>query len=219
MKNELFVVINEKELLIEKSLVEYDFVPILFVCIDNNKERYLVLQTDFDEEQYLVISVNLIELDKMLRGLKTMREVFSQGNSFWSVKLDRSLEYTVSSLSPNEVSPDVLPIDGEFFELVTQDLENYSIQIRKEVLTNMINWNEIDFKSLLNICVEHVIDPDVNINRRLFEYSIEYFQRHTTQINDVHKCLTGVTVCSLSMGTVAKYSSSYNLSESNLSVA
>lgn len=220
MKNELFVSINENELMIEKSLIEYDFVPILFVCIDKKRERYIVLQTDFNEEQYLVVNVDLIELDKMLRGLKTMREVFSQGNYFWSVKLDQSFEYTVSSLTPSELNSEVLPIEGEFFELVTRDLELYSIQIRAEVLTNSIIWNEIGFKSLPDVFVEHVIDLDVSINRRLFECSVDYYlEWKKAQANDAQKCLQDITVCSLSMETPAYYSSSYSLSESKLSVA
>ena len=57
MENILCFIINGKNLYLEKNIVIFD-IPLLFVCIDDSKQRYLVLCSDSEELRYLVAELD-----------------------------------------------------------------------------------------------------------------------------------------------------------------
>ena len=72
----------KRDLFIEKSLLEYDGIPLLCVCIDDSGQRYFCNCTEFRAyERWIIYPVSLPQLIKMINGVATPADVLSDGTS------------------------------------------------------------------------------------------------------------------------------------------
>ena len=84
MNKELCFVIEKKKLYLEKILVEYNDIPIFYLC-RNDDEYYLVLCSNIDEEKYIIVKPARMEVLDMLNGKLSMRDIILRQESFWKV--------------------------------------------------------------------------------------------------------------------------------------
>jgi hypothetical protein len=75
----------------EQNLIECE-IPILFVCIDDVDNRYLVLNLDFEMDEYLVAKVTKTDLTDMLESKITIRKPFENSESIYLIRAGESLE-------------------------------------------------------------------------------------------------------------------------------
>lgn len=129
MNEQVFFVIDGKELILDKVLVEFNESPIFFVC--KAEQTYFISScVDIENERYLVAKVRLSNLSKMLHGKITMRSLILQAHLFWDITVgedvseDIIIEKNVESILLNE-----LPYEGAYFTLATKDLKKYAEKI------------------------------------------------------------------------------------------
>lgn len=125
MKDTVFFVIEDKELIVEQVLVEYNEAPIFFVCKDE-KSYYIASCIDLEKERYFVATVELSSLAKMLHGQVSMRKFLLQSEEYWDVIVgeDVSQDIVVRKRIA-EVCLDDLPYENAYFTVATKEIERF----------------------------------------------------------------------------------------------
>lgn len=133
--NNVYFEIDNHALYLDYMLEEYDYVPILYVCKDEEQERDLVLATDFEKESYLISKITLVDLNNMLLGKLDMRSAFLNQPKFWSVQCN-SAEYQKDIVNEYETSSypvEYLPAKDEFYVLYDEEHKEYQRRIAKKL--------------------------------------------------------------------------------------
>lgn len=136
------------QLYIEIILVTFD-VPLLFVCMDERKNRYLTLCIDEEEGLYLVSESESCLLLQMLRHQIPMDEAFRKADKSLYVEYDFSQQvFQVSYMNSENLTSDMLPDQGAYFELHNRKTEEYILKLQLENEQKMIYEWQIDKGSL-----------------------------------------------------------------------
>lgn len=119
-------VIENKVLYSEKTLVEYNYVPIFFLCKDNAKKFYVALCTDLDELTYAVADISESDVYDLLHGSITMREIISKQDEFWYIQSGEDIySDRVKQCPIKELKEEWLPESGAYFQILTEDMRRY----------------------------------------------------------------------------------------------
>lgn len=151
-QNKVLFKINNHMLYNDVKLIDLD-VPVLFVCIDESQNRYLVLCVDPDDCYYLVVPITSHKLIQMLNGQITMRNPFETSDVIYSIiTAPDYINDDITEKLPKEIDDEDLPRDGAYFNLkLHDDLNSYisslqsSFQIndsRELILSDEWNANE-----------------------------------------------------------------------------
>lgn len=141
MSMKKWIQVNEiGELYKECVLVHFD-VPLLFVCKDTDDKRYLVLCIDEEEGRYLCLQVTNELLLKMLNKEITMADTFR--HTSFSQNFLISYDFMKESfeghyISTKDLTEDMLPDEGAYFELSSQKISQYILKLQNENLVNVI---------------------------------------------------------------------------------
>lgn len=125
MNSNLCFRIEGIELYLEQVLVDYMGIPIFFLC-KGESNHYLVLCTDIDELNYIIVRLSMNDLYELLHGEGSIRNTILKQNEYWNVisggeiPLDR-----VEKLGISELDSSLLPKEDVYFEIVSTKLENY----------------------------------------------------------------------------------------------
>ena len=126
--------INSCKLYLEQVLVELDF-PILYTCIDEQKQRYMILCVDFEAGEYIITQIDDVVLFEMLNRQITMRNIFMIKQCIYYVTLGDSINEDIVELkSPRELKEEQLPAKGAFFEICNKETIKYKDEIKKSVI-------------------------------------------------------------------------------------
>lgn len=120
------------QLNIEEILVTFD-IPLLFVCKDDHDERYLGLciNEEAEEESYLIGKISISSLINMLSNKITMYDIFLADGQKMIVKMSNK-QLTEQEIKTNELSDDMLPDKGTYYEIWNSKIENYVQKLKKE---------------------------------------------------------------------------------------
>lgn len=125
--------ISGVDLFLEQTLVEYNNVPIFFVCSDN-RQRYLVLCTDISEYNYVITKITIDKLYAMLSGKCPMRDVFFEQKYFWEIISGEDIESdSVIKKNIDQIKEEWLPEDNSFFSILDSNTAVYLERIRREL--------------------------------------------------------------------------------------
>ena len=125
MDNKLCFRIENTELYLEQVLVDYMGIPIFFVC-KGEGEYYLVLCTDIDELNYIIVKLSMNDVYELLHGGELIRNVILKQEEYWNVISGREIPLDeVKRLSISELDVGLLPKEDVYFEIVSTKLENY----------------------------------------------------------------------------------------------
>lgn len=125
MNSKLCFRIESIELYLEQVLVDYTGIPIFFLC-KGEDNYYLVLCTDIDELNYIIVKLSMNDLYRLLHGEVFIRNTILKQNEYWNVisgeeiPLDR-----VEKLGISELDSSLLPKENVYFEIVSTKLEDY----------------------------------------------------------------------------------------------
>lgn len=111
----------------EIDLVTFD-VPLLFVCLDKKKCRKLVLCIDEEQGEYIIANVNAKLLLNLLKNENTMEQVFRDSDEGTMLYVYYDFEcsaFRLKSMPVDEVSANMLPDSGAFFELNNRKISEY----------------------------------------------------------------------------------------------
>lgn len=140
MNRELCFCIDEKNLYLEQTLVEYEKLPILFLC-RSGKQYFLVLCVDIEKFTYIIIFVEDVDASKLLHGKITIRDVFLLQKEYWEVItgeeviLDKVEKHNITELEHS-----VLPEKNVCFEALTGEVRTF---VRKFDNEFMQKGNEV----------------------------------------------------------------------------
>lgn len=117
--------IEGKDLFLEKVLVDFEKIPIFYLCRDE-QEYYVVLCIDIEALEYIIIKPKLMEILDVLNGKIQMREIFENQKNYWQVFSGESIEEDeVFFHKIEELDKAVLPYENAYFEVLTNDIQNY----------------------------------------------------------------------------------------------
>lgn len=127
--------INDHKILLEKVLVRLDWsLPILFVCIDENKQRYLAMCLDSNGTEVLLAKVGNKELYKMIKGNITMRNIFEISEMLWKIKVGESFQEDMcTSIKFYELEEDELPTKDSYYEIPNKEIEDFTEQLINKI--------------------------------------------------------------------------------------
>lgn len=131
MNQELCFCIEGRNLYLEQVLVEYMNIPIFFLC-KNNQQHYLVLCTDMDDFNYLVIELSTSDLYNLLHGNIPMRDVFLKQKEYWEVNSNKTISKDiVSKHEIHHLDNSLLPKENAYFQALTEDLKVFIQNLSK----------------------------------------------------------------------------------------
>ncbi len=117
MDRELCFIINNTNLFLEKILVSFNEFPILFICFDQQNRYYLVLNTDMERMEYIVINITLQDIYNMLIQRNSIQKTFLNQDCFWKVVSDMDIKNDkVTHLPINEIDLECLPHPDIYYE-------------------------------------------------------------------------------------------------------
>ena len=125
MNSNLCFRIEGIELYLEQVLVDYMDIPIFFLC-KGESNYYLVLCTDIDELNYIIVRLSMNGLYELLHGEEPIRNIILKQKEYWNVISgeETSLD-KVEKLSIPELDVSLLPKEDVYFKIVSTKLENY----------------------------------------------------------------------------------------------
>ena len=122
------------ELYLEQVLVDYMDIPIFFLC-KGESNHYLVLCTDIDEPNYIIVRLSMNDLYELLHGGESIRNAILKQNEYWNVISGKEISLDkVEKLSISKLGSSLLPKEDVYFEIVSTKLENYVKKFDTEYL-------------------------------------------------------------------------------------
>ena len=125
MKKELCFVFDGEKIYLEQSLIEYDCIPIYFIC-KSSLFLYISLCSDFDKFSYVVARVTVDEVYELLHGEIPMRDLITKQKYYWDVQSgDNIAQDIVVKSKIDELDKSILPIEGAVFEAMNASIKKY----------------------------------------------------------------------------------------------
>lgn len=125
MNSELCFRIENIELYLEQVLVDYMDIPIFFLC-KGESNHYLVLCTDIDGLNYIIVKLSMNDVYELLHGKELMHNTILKQKEYWNVISGEEISLDkVEKLSIPELDVSLLPKEDVYFEIVSMKLENY----------------------------------------------------------------------------------------------
>lgn len=135
MKYDLYFenVPNIDLLFIEQILFSYEYIPIVFVCVDKNKNRYLCVCDDIiDEESWLIVKIENAKLLEILNDKDTVLSAFvNQKVIIANRKFNQDIQYDITEYS--NINKEELPVSDQYLEM-KDSLKTYIEKIAFEIL-------------------------------------------------------------------------------------
>lgn len=103
----------KQDLIIERAFLEYDEIPLLCACLDEEGNRYFCNSTEFRTyEKWAIYPVNTLQLMKMVKNEVTLGNAFDSSATVYVFTIDLENEseklekMTVSALTKYDRLPD-----------------------------------------------------------------------------------------------------------------
>ena len=137
MINEVCFKIDSKNLYIDEYLVELN-IPIFFICKDDANKKYAVMCENTSTLEYLICSVSINSLIKMLKNELTLYDFIKQSTFKWIIKSGETFESDIIELVTNlpddyydleKLAEIMVEVDGVEIRLASQDHEEHIARI------------------------------------------------------------------------------------------
>ena len=195
-QNKILFKINNHMLYNDVKLIDLD-VPVLFVCIDESQNRYLVLCVDPDDCYYLVVPITSHKLIQMLNGQITMRNPFETSDVIYSIiTAPDYINDDITEKSPKEIDDEDLPRDGAYFNLkLHDDLNSYISDLQNNFQTSdslkLVLSDEWNIKEHYDASLkEYLIYYDLKfstLGRQKFNKFFNIFSEGNSMYDDLFK--------------------------------
>ena len=148
MEKELCFVIEGTKLYLEQVLVDYNEIPVFYVC-SSDMGWYLVLCTDIDKQIFYVVKVKLLTISDLLEKNITMRGALLSGSLYWEIfAADQVEDDVVNSLKRQQICAEYLPKEGAFFSTFSEELRAYKERVQRKLFEGN-DW-KVDMDNLKN---------------------------------------------------------------------
>ena len=138
MNSNLCFRIEGIELYLEQVLVDYMDIPIFFLC-KGEGDYYLVLCTDIDELNYIIVKLSMSDVYKLLHSEESILNIILKQEGYWNVISGKEIPLDkVEKLSTLKLDVSLLPKEDVYFEIVTEKLKNYVKKFDMEYFCDII---------------------------------------------------------------------------------
>ena len=115
MDKQLCFKLNNDELYLDQTLVDYNGIPIFFISF-TNKEYYLILCTDCKNYNYNIVIISVSDIYNLLHQKITMKDVILTQEEYWEVISGNEISNDiVTKKSINEIDFSCLPKEGFYY--------------------------------------------------------------------------------------------------------
>lgn len=121
--------INDKELFLEENLVNFNDIPIFFVCKDKVGYRYIVQCIDTEELSYYIAQVLDKNLAAMLDGKISIYELMVEANGKWEIVYGGT-NGSDSVKNIENFEKDSLPKEDVYFTLLNPNINNFKERLK-----------------------------------------------------------------------------------------
>lgn len=153
MNNEICFKIDSRELFLEQVLVEYNKIPVYFVCKDNNEMYYVALCVDIDDEKYIVVETEIERLVNLFRKKITMRDIILAEEMYWEIIAGDDLSDDMSTqFNIEQINKENLPYSNSYFMILSTEHQEYFELLKNITISNDTDWKKIEFSYNAIIC-------------------------------------------------------------------
>lgn len=164
MNKELCFIIDKQELMLEQILVDYNKVPVYFICKDNQNQYYVVLCTDIDNEKYIITKTDINKLIKLLKQKITMRDLILSEKDFWEVTAGENIEKDIcKNKNINLINLEDLPYENSYFKVVTTVHKNFLSGLEDILFSQQTSWKMVDIELNSNELKDSLPLKDTNM--------------------------------------------------------
>ena len=191
MDKEKCFIIDEKILYLEKVLVDFENIPIFFLC-KSFDDYYFVLCVYFDNFNYIVVEASLIDIYNLLHGNIPMRDVILKQDYYWKIISGEDLLSDTIERHPMKcIDTSLLPEENARFQVFDSETRKYISEFDKNLFNSKF-FTETDkafsdvsdnMEEYINVC-EDIIFPQLedSINKVTCSYE-EYEQQSNTSVS------------------------------------
>lgn len=171
MDNTLCFKIENVDLYLEKVLVDYEGIPIFFLCKGEGK-YYIALCTNVDNLSYIVAKLFIDDVYKLLNGSIPMRDVILEQKECWEIFSGEEISLDqVKKSSTDDLDRSLLPREDACFEILTQKLKRYVEEFNIEYLTKRNNMYYSFQKKSKKYSLHNLLDYKIEVhNAPNFKY-------------------------------------------------
>lgn len=124
---------NIGQLMYEKVLVRFD-IPLLFTCLDEDKNRYLTVCSDEETGEYVAVRITDAKLLDMLQNIETMYDTFRGADEIALIRyIPGENGYVWNNTDQKCVSDEMLPDKGEYFGLYNEKIRNFAAELSGDI--------------------------------------------------------------------------------------
>ena len=123
--------INDNELYLVLNLVDFNGIPLYFICKDNTGQYYICLCYDIDYEKYIIVKTDIDRIYKLLTQNITMRDIITMESEFLDVSI-LGEEDICSLKDMKDINFDILPDKNSYFNITNEHfLEEFLNEIKE----------------------------------------------------------------------------------------
>ena len=131
--------INGNELYLILNLVDFNGIPLYFICKDNTGQYYICLCYDIDYEKYIIVKTDIDRIYKLLTQNITMRDIITMESEFLDVSI-LGEEDICSLKDMKDINFDILPDKNSYFNIANEHfLEEFLNEIKETRKGNIYN--------------------------------------------------------------------------------
>lgn len=191
MNKEKCFIIDEKILYLEKVLVDFENIPIFFLC-KSYDDYYVVLCVDFDNYNYIIVEASLIDVYNLLHENIPMRDVILKQDYYWKIISGEDLLSDTIEKHPMKcINTSLLPEENACFQVFDSETRKYISEFDKNLFNSKF-FTETDkassdvndnMEEYINVC-EDIIFSQLEdlINKVTCSYE-EYEQQSNTSVS------------------------------------
>lgn len=168
MSKELCFRIEHNDLFLKQVLVDYNNIPIFFLCQGKYK-NYLSLCVDIENYNYVIVEVSLFDIYDLLHGNVSMRDAILNHKEYWMVTSGEDISNDIVERKMiKDIDQSWLPQEGAYFKVLTESIEQYlkSIDNIISIQENYITYSELKkgYKNEIKNTIDMIFDYSISMN-------------------------------------------------------
>lgn len=168
MSKELCFRIEHNDLFLNQVLVDYNNIPIFFLCQGKYK-NYLSLCVDIENYNYVIVEVSLFDIYDLLHGNVSMRDAILNHKEYWMVTSGEDISNDIVERKMiKDIDQSWLPQEGAYFKVLTESIEQYlkSIDNIISIQENYITYSELKkgYKNEIKNTIDMIFDYSISMN-------------------------------------------------------
>ena len=130
-----YFTINGAPLYIEKVLLFFQEIPLLFICIDDKGNRYFCLCRDTDKGTHLICKVSIDTLLKYLKSEISFTNMYESTDIFYKVEVGTKEDFSddiITEIASNEFKDNIIYEEEVYFNAYLDYQKQYIRQLETE---------------------------------------------------------------------------------------